>query len=106
MRIQAIKDAAFEWFAATIIPQMSVPEQFLTAVKFRFALDAAERTVREQLDGTGLINGDEIDADRAWDDIERMVFFNRDTIPIKPGISEFLVKKQSFKEILDNAKRR
>lgn len=106
MNIEKLKVSAVDWFLASILPQMSFAEQCGACLKIWENRDKLNDILSDELGKAGLLHEGEVDADTLMREIvDGMMFKFRDYIPVVLGESEYRIRKESIREIVENAKR-
>lgn len=105
MNIEKLKLSAVDWFLATILPQMSFVEQCGACLKIYQNRDKLDAMLGDELDKAGLLHDGEVDADTMMSEIiDGMMFKFRDYVPVVLGDSEYRIRKENIREIVENAK--
>lgn len=105
MNMDKLKASAVDWFLATILPQMSFVEQCGACLKIWANRDKLNDILSDELGKAGLLHDGEVDADTMMSEIiDGMMFKFRDYVPVVLGDSEYRIRKENIREIVENAK--
>lgn len=105
MKMSDLRLRLSDWFVSTLFPQLPWHEQLAVSLMMPAKIDDAEKLVYDILSGSGLISSDgEINIEEARKRIEDMMFRSRDYFSLKISTTEFKIRKENLREILQEAR--